>query len=34
VPSVNGFPIERPQKLSDGDVIEVAGLKLEFQYRD
>jgi pSer/pThr/pTyr-binding forkhead associated (FHA) protein len=34
VPCVNGDAIERPQKLSEGDVIEVAGLKLEFQYRD
>ena len=34
IPKVNGEPIERPQKLSEGDIIEVAGLKLEFQYRD
>jgi pSer/pThr/pTyr-binding forkhead associated (FHA) protein len=34
VPRVNGEPIERPRKLSEGDIIEVAGLKLEFQYRD
>ena len=34
VPIVNGDAIERPQKLSAGDIIEVAGLKLEFQYRE
>ena len=34
VPCVNGDAIQRPQKLSEGDIIEVAGLKLEFRYRD
>ncbi|MGH9738046.1 MAG: FHA domain-containing protein [Candidatus Acidiferrales bacterium] len=33
-PSVNGKPIERPTKLEPGDVIEVAGVALEFVYRD
>jgi pSer/pThr/pTyr-binding forkhead associated (FHA) protein len=34
VPSVNGTPITRPVQLSSGDVIEVAGVRLEFVYRD
>jgi FHA domain len=34
VPSVNGHPIARPTLLSAGDVIEVAGISLEFVYRD
>ncbi|MGA2508667.1 MAG: FHA domain-containing protein [Candidatus Acidiferrales bacterium] len=34
VPSVNGQPIATPTKLSSGDVIEVAGIELEFVYRD
>ena len=34
VPSVNGQPITRPTKLASGDVIEVAGIELEFVYRD
>jgi pSer/pThr/pTyr-binding forkhead associated (FHA) protein len=34
VPTVNGQPIERPTKLSPGDVIAVAGVELEFMYRD
>jgi hypothetical protein len=34
VPCVNADAIQRPQKLSEGDIIEVAGLKLEFRYRD
>ncbi|MDE3170767.1 MAG: FHA domain-containing protein [Acidobacteriota bacterium] len=34
VPSVNGRPIDRPTKLSPGDVIDVAGVQLEFVYRD
>lgn len=34
VPSVNGLPIAHPTKLSSGDVIEVAGVQLEFVYRD
>jgi pSer/pThr/pTyr-binding forkhead associated (FHA) protein len=34
VPTVNGQPIDRPTKLSPGDVIAVAGVELEFLYRD
>lgn len=34
VPSVNGQPITRPALLSSGDIIEVAGIQLEFVYRD
>jgi hypothetical protein len=34
VPCVNGDAIERPRRLSEGDIIEVAGLRLEFHYRD
>ncbi|HXQ24777.1 MAG TPA: FHA domain-containing protein [Candidatus Acidoferrales bacterium] len=34
VPTVNGVPIVHPTKLSSGDVIEVAGIELEFVYRD
>jgi predicted component of type VI protein secretion system len=34
VPCANGDAIERPRKLAEGDAIEVAGLKLEFRYRD
>lgn len=34
VPTVNGHAIDRPTKLSPGDVIEVAGVELEFVYRD
>jgi hypothetical protein len=33
-PSINGRPIDRPTKLSSGDVIEVAGVALEFVYRE
>jgi predicted component of type VI protein secretion system len=33
-PSVNGQPIANPTKLASGDVIEVAGVELEFVYRD
>lgn len=33
-PTVNGRPIDRPTKLSPGDVIAVAGVELEFVYRD
>jgi len=33
-PSVNGQPITQPTKLSSGDVINVAGIELEFVYRD
>jgi hypothetical protein len=34
VPNVNGQPIGHPTKLSSGDVIQVAGIELEFIYRD
>jgi FHA domain-containing protein len=34
IPSVNGYPVLRPTKLSSGDIIEVSGLQLEFVYRD
>jgi hypothetical protein len=34
VPSVNGQPIAHPTKLSSGDIIEVAGVRLEFVYRN
>jgi pSer/pThr/pTyr-binding forkhead associated (FHA) protein len=34
VPNVNGQPIGHPTKLSSGDVIQVAGIELEFLYRD
>jgi pSer/pThr/pTyr-binding forkhead associated (FHA) protein len=34
VPSVNGAPITHPTKLASGDVIEVAGVELEFVVRD
>lgn len=34
VPIVNGQPVIHPTKLSPGDVIEVAGIQLEFLYRD
>ena len=34
VPSVNGTPIAHPTKLASGDVIEVAGVELEFVVRD
>jgi hypothetical protein len=33
-PSVNGLPITHPTVLSSGDVIAVAGIELEFIYRD
>jgi pSer/pThr/pTyr-binding forkhead associated (FHA) protein len=33
-PSVNGEPITHPTKLASGDVIEVAGVELEFVVRD
>lgn len=33
-PSVNGTAVTQPTKLSAGDVIEVAGIELEFTYRD
>jgi hypothetical protein len=31
---VNGRPADRPVKLRPGDIIEVARVRLEFQYRD
>jgi len=34
VPCVNGNPITQPTQLFPGDVIEVAGIQLEFVYRD
>ncbi|HTW23702.1 MAG TPA: FHA domain-containing protein [Candidatus Baltobacteraceae bacterium] len=34
VPSVNGTPISHPTKLEAGDVIAVAGIEMEFVYRD
>ena len=33
-PTVNGVPVKQQTKLSSGDVIEVAGVELEFVYRD
>jgi pSer/pThr/pTyr-binding forkhead associated (FHA) protein len=34
VPSVNGIPISSPTRLNEGDIIEVAGVKLNFNFRD
>jgi pSer/pThr/pTyr-binding forkhead associated (FHA) protein len=34
VPTVNGSPVTHPAKLSSGDVINVAGIELEFLYRE
>ena len=34
VPLVNGRLIKRPTKLIPGDIIEIARIRLEFQYRD
>lgn len=34
IPSVNGHPVLHPTKLSNGDIIEVSGIQLEFVYRD
>ncbi len=34
VPSVNGSPIHGPLRLSDGDVIEVSGVRLNFIFRE
>ncbi|MGC1688143.1 MAG: FHA domain-containing protein, partial [Candidatus Acidiferrales bacterium] len=34
LPKVNGKPVKRPVKLQTGDLIEVAGIKLAFHYRD
>jgi hypothetical protein len=33
-PSLNGLPITHPTVLSSGDVIAVAGIEIEFLYRD
>jgi hypothetical protein len=33
-PNLNGIPITHPTVLSSGDVIAVAGIELEFVYRD
>lgn len=34
IPTVNGQPVTHPTKLAPGDVIEVAGIEMEFLYRD
>jgi pSer/pThr/pTyr-binding forkhead associated (FHA) protein len=34
VPTVNGTPVRQPKKLASGDIIEVAGIQLEFVVRD
>lgn len=34
VPAVNGQPVTKLTKLSEGDTIEVAGVKFNFQYSD
>jgi hypothetical protein len=34
LPTVNGAPIPGPVRLNDGDVIEVAGLRLNFIFRE
>ncbi len=34
VPSINGVPIGSPTRLNEGDIIEVAGVKLNFTFRD
>jgi hypothetical protein len=34
IPLVNGRPTAHPTKLQAGDIIEVARVRLEFQYRD
>jgi hypothetical protein len=33
-PTVNGSAIHGPTKLNDGDTIEVAGVKLNFTFKD
>jgi hypothetical protein len=33
-PTVNGNSVDHPTKLASGDIIEVAGVELEFVYRD
>jgi pSer/pThr/pTyr-binding forkhead associated (FHA) protein len=34
IPTVNGDPVRHPTKLKSGDIIEIAGIQLEFVYRD
>lgn len=34
VPTVNGQPIHGPTKLTEGDMIEVAGVKMNFVFKD
>jgi hypothetical protein len=34
VPHINGHAIVHPAKLLPGDIIEVAGIRIEFEYRD
>jgi hypothetical protein len=34
IPAVNGAPIPGPTKLRDGDLIEVAGIRLNFIVRE
>ncbi len=34
VPSVNGTPIAGPTRLNEGDIIEIAGVKMNFIFRD
>ncbi len=34
MPNVNGIPISAATKLNDGDLIEVAGVKLSFAFKD
>jgi pSer/pThr/pTyr-binding forkhead associated (FHA) protein len=34
VPNLNGHPIAHPTQLTAGDIIDVAGIQLEFLYRD
>jgi pSer/pThr/pTyr-binding forkhead associated (FHA) protein len=34
IPKINGATVKPPVRLSDGDIIEVAGVVLKFMYRD
>jgi len=34
IPSINGHPVLHPTKLESGDIIEVAGIQLEYVVRD
>jgi len=34
IPSVNGAPIQGPVRLSDGDLIEVSGIRMNFIFRE